>query len=120
MTLINEIFSDKSNAECVSPLDPPKNIVIGTEDFTMEDSSDDSPSEDVQSEEEVGDKERNDFEKCLNDIASPVRSSAHTSTTVMFKESGLTINEVVTLIAGYCLVILPLLYKLLLRNTPKL
>jgi len=74
MTLMNKIFSDKSNAECVSSLDPPINIVIGTaEDFTMEKSSEDSPSEDVQSEEEVNDKEHNDFKKCLNDIANPLR-----------------------------------------------
>jgi len=56
MTLMNKIFSDKSNAECVSPLDPSINIVTGTaKDFTMEESSEDSPSEDVQSEEEVSD-----------------------------------------------------------------
>jgi len=98
---MNKIFSDKFNAECVSSLDPSINIVIGTaEDFTMEKSSEDSPSEDVQSEEEVNDKERNDFEKCLNDIANPLKSSAHTNTTIMFKESGLTVNEVVTLVAG--------------------
>jgi len=101
---MNKIFLDKSNAECVSSLDPPINIVIGTtEDFTMEKSSEASPSEDVQSEEEVNDEECNDFEKCLNDIASPLRSSAHINTTVMFKESGLTVNEVITLITGYCL-----------------
>jgi len=60
MTLMNKIFSDKSNAECVLPLDLPIIIVIGTaEDFTMEESSEDSPSENVQSEEEVNDKECN-------------------------------------------------------------
>jgi len=101
---MNKIFSDKSNAECVSSLDPPINIVIGTaENFTMEKSFEDSPNEDVHLKEEVNDKECNDFEKCLNDIASPLRSSAHTNTTIMFKESGLTVNEVVTLVAGYCL-----------------